>query len=141
MHADTIQSARKATGPSSIVELERKLQSRRGIEKAFFDESWVAYPMLLGAVCIWGVELTANINRGSGWSSVAHLIVIGALQVFALVALAAGLRTLIWRWRLAKLRRRMRSEIEELTRRPSARKSPSESVPGTLSRVLSDKRR
>jgi len=141
MHADISRSARKATHRNGIAELERKLQSRRGIEKAFFDESWVAYPMLLGAVGIWGVELTANIVRGSGWSSLAHLMVIGALEAFALVALAAGSRTLIWRWRLAKLRHRIRSESEELTRRPSARKGPAESVPGALIRVLFNKRR
>ena len=89
-----------------IAALEHKLAARSDVEKAFFDDSWISYPMLILVASIWGWELKANVVNGEGWSSIAHLVVIAPLEIAVLVALTMGIRTLLWRARLSMLRRR-----------------------------------
>ena len=96
------------TTPSTAAKaasLERKLNARPAAEKAFFDDGWVSFPMLLMVAFIGALELSANVRYGEGWSSLAHFVVIAPLEIIAVVILARGLRSLFWRWRLAVLRR------------------------------------
>ena len=96
----------EGSGAARIAELERKLAARSNMEKALFDGSWLSVPMLVLVACIWAVELVANVSRGEGWSSTAHLLVIAPLELALLVAVALGLRSVFWQTRLAHLRRR-----------------------------------
>lgn len=98
--------SRNVSRAGRIAALEQKLMARSNVEKALFDGSWVSVPMLLLVACIWAVELVANVTRGEGWSSTAHLLVIAPLELALLVAVALGVRSLFWQTRLARLRRR-----------------------------------
>lgn len=106
MSEHTPMTTHERSGSARIAELERKLAARSNMEKALFDGSWASIPMLLLVACVWAVELAANVSRGEGWASTAHLLVIAPLELALLVAIALGLRSLFWQTRLAHLRRR-----------------------------------
>lgn len=101
--------------------IERRLEARSQLEKAFFDGSPASYPLLVLVIAVWGFELMANFQNGEGWASLVHWAVIVPLELLVIVALAAGLRTLVWRARLALLRRGL-AKRQAASRQPRERR-------------------
>ena len=67
-------------------------------ERAFFDQGYMGYGVVLGAIAIFTIELTANALQGSGAMSLVHFLVIGPLYLFLILMLARAL------YRLARCR-------------------------------------
>lgn len=86
--------------------VERRLAARGRVEKALFDEGpWTLVMMLIPAAVLT-IELAANAARGSGWSSIAHFVVMTPLALLLLVYIGLGVRSMLWRIRLNRLARR-----------------------------------
>lgn len=69
-------------------EAVRRSQHQRpgsSMERAFFEGGNMPYIVVVGAIVIFGIELTANAARGEGMVSILHFVIVGTLEV-ALVA-------------------------------------------------------
>lgn len=105
--SSTRDAPRRGDTPGEqVAALRRKLANRSGIDKALFDGSPGTYPMLLLAAAVWGIEIVANISRGDGWASTAHFLIVVPLEAAIIVALMLGFRGLLWKARIAWMRRR-----------------------------------
>jgi hypothetical protein len=57
-------------------------------ERAFFEDGYMGYVVVLGAIAIFTVELTANVVQGSGTVSLIHFFIVGSLYVFLVLLFA-----------------------------------------------------
>lgn len=84
-------------------ELARKLEHRSETEKALLDNDPGMLLVLVFVAAIWAIELSANMINPTGWSGMAHLVVVGALEILVLYCLFAAARAAWIRRRIDQL--------------------------------------
>ena len=76
---------------SSTNRIAQRLFRTTRAERAFFADGYMGYIVVLGAITVFSIELTANLMQGSGTISALHFLIIGPLYCFLVLLLARAL--------------------------------------------------
>ena len=71
--------------------IAHRLLQTTAAERAFFADGFMGYIVVLGAIVVFTIELTAKLMQGSGTISVLHFLIIGPLYFFLVLLLARAL--------------------------------------------------